>query len=289
MLGPLEWFNFADWTDGFMVGSPPGVDLGHSALVSLNYVYALERASELFTYFGLLDQDERLNTRALEFRKQADRTRRAVYNFCMDFPKGMLADVPVDETEQHSLYKKGIHSQHTNIFGILTGAIPEDDQKDIMEDVLKDRSLIPASIYFRFYLFEALKKVGMEDEYTGMLGSWERMLENGLTTFQEGDSKDRSDCHAWSASPLYHFLTLVAGISPAEPGFRSVLIRPSLGDLKEIEASMPHPQGMIEVSLERKGKEGITGTITLPGDLKGWFQWNGEEVKLVPGSQEIKL
>jgi alpha-L-rhamnosidase len=201
----------------------------------------------------------------------------------------MLADVPVDETEQHSLYEKGIHSQHTNIFGILTGAIPEDDQKEIMENVLKDRSLIQATIYFRFYLFEALKKVGMEEEYTSMLGSWERMLENGLTTFQEGDYKDRSDCHAWSASPLYHFLTLVAGISPAEPGFQSVLIRPSLGDLEEIEAAMPHPQGMIRVSLKRKGKEGLTGTVTLPGDLQGWFQWKGEEVTLVPGSQEIRL
>ena len=107
-----------------MVGSPPGVDLGHSALVSLNYVYALDRASELFTYFGVQDQDERLNARAREFLNQADRTRNAVYNLCMDFSKGMLADVPVDETEQHSLYKKGIHSQHTNIFGILTGASP---------------------------------------------------------------------------------------------------------------------------------------------------------------------
>ena len=289
MLGSLEWFNFADWTDGFMAGSPPGVDLGHSALVSLSYAYALDRAAELFTYFAIQDQDDRLGTRAREFRNQADRTRNAVYNLCMDFGKGMLADVPVDDTEQRSLYEKGIHSQHTNIFGILTGAIPEDDQKDIMELVLKDASLSQATIYFRFYLFEALKKVGMEDEYTSMLGSWERMLENGLTTFQEGDYKDRSDCHAWSASPLYHFLTLVAGISPAEPGFRSVLIRPSLGDLEEVEAAMPHPQGMIHVSLKRRGKEGITGTVTLPGDLKGWFQWKGEEVKLVPGSQEIRL
>jgi alpha-L-rhamnosidase len=46
---------------------------------------------------------------------------------------------------------------------------------------------------------------------------------------------------------------------------------------------------MIRVSLKRKGKEGITGTVTLPGDLQGWFQWKGEEVTLVPGSQEIRL
>ena len=289
MLGPLEWFNFADWTDGFMVGAPPGVDLGHSALVSLNYVYALDRASELFTYFAIMEDSESLHNRAREYRNQAQRTRQAVYNFCMDFPKGMLADVPVDETAQHSLYKSGIHSQHTNIFGILTDAILLDDQKDIMKSVLKDPTLIPTTIYYRFYLFEAMKKVGMEDQYTSMLDTWERMLGNGLTTFQEGDYKDRSDCHAWSASPLYHFLTMVAGINPAEPGFRTVEIRPSMDDLEEIEASMPHPQGMIEVSLKRKGKEGITGTISLPGDLKGEFHWNKQTVYLKPGSQEVKL
>jgi alpha-L-rhamnosidase len=288
MLGPLDWFNFADWTDGYLVGSPPGSDLGHSALISLNYVYALERASELFTYFGILDGNEELNVRAHEFMKHADRTRRAVYNFCMDFSKDLLADIPVDDTTR-SLYPKGIHSQHTNIFGLLTGAFPEDDRGDVMESVLKDRSLIPTTIYFRFYLFEAMKEQGEADKYLGMLGSWERMLASGLTTFQEGDYKDRSDCHAWSASPLYHFLTLVAGITPAEPGFRSVEIRPALGDLEHLEASMPHPQGMIEVSLERKGKEGIGGTIILPGDLKGSFHWNGQEVRLNPGSQEIRL
>ena len=289
MLGPLEWFNFADWTDGFMVGSPPGVDLGHSALVSLNYVYALDRASELFTYYAVAEDSEELTTRAREFRNQAQRTRKAVYNFCFDFYRDLLADVPVDETEQHGLYKMGIHSQHTNIFGILTDAIPLDDQKEVMKKILKDPSLIPTTIYFRFYLFEALKKTGMEDKYLSMLDSWERMLENGLTTFQEGDYKDRSDCHAWSASPLYHFLTIVAGINPAEPGFRSVEIRPTLDDLEEIEASMPHPYGMIEVSLKRKGDKGITGTISLPGDLRGEFIWEGQSVRLSPGSQEIKI
>jgi alpha-L-rhamnosidase len=289
MLGPLEWFNFADWTDGFMVGSPPGVDLGHSALVSLNYVYALDRASELFTHFAELEQSELLHARAREFRNQAERTRKAVYNLCMDFSRGMLADLPVDDPTGTELYKNGIHSQHTNIWGILTGVFPEDDVPAIMEKILEDTSLIPTTIYFRFYLFEAMKKAGVADKYTHMLQTWERMLENGLTTFQEGDYKDRSDCHAWSASPLYHFISLVAGIIPADPGFHSVEIRPSLGDLKQIEASMPHPNGLIKVQLERKGKKGIKGTIVLPDGLYGTFIWDDHGHPLSPGIQEIKL
>jgi alpha-L-rhamnosidase len=288
MLGPLDWFNFADWTGGFMVGSPPGSDLGHSALISLNYAYALSRAAELFTYFGELDRSEALLSRATEYSLQAERTRNSVYNLCFDFSRDLLADIPLDDPTR-DLYNSGVYSQHTNIWGILTDAIPEDDQPEVMKKILEDKELIQTTIYFRFYLFQALKKTGMADQYTGMLGSWERMLENGLTTFQEGDEKDRSDCHAWSASPLYHFLSLVAGITPAEPGFRSVRIEPALGDLKKIDATLPHPAGPIQVHLERKGKEGIKGTVVLPEGIPGTFFWGGSSVRLNPGTQEIQL
>lgn len=289
MLGPLEWFNFADWTDGFMVGAPPGSDLGHSALISLNYVYALNRAAELFTWFAENDNSPELAARAQQFLLQSERTRKAVYNLCYDYSSGLLADLPLDNPTSAELYKNGVFSQHTNIWGILTGAFPEDDISAVMEKIVSDSTLIPTTIYFRFYLFQAMKMAGMADQYTEMLGSWERMLENGLTTFQEGDYKDRSDCHAWSASPLYHFLSLVAGITPAEPGFRSVQIKPALGALEQIDASLPHPLGMIEVQLERKGKEGIRGTIVLPEGIQGKFIWNNFSYPLTPGSQEIKL
>jgi alpha-L-rhamnosidase len=289
LLGPLEWFNFADWTDGFMVGAPPGADLGHSALISLNYVYALDRAAELFSWFAENDNSPELAMRAQEYLLQAERTRKAVLNYCFDYSQGLLADLPLDDPTRDELYKNGVYSQHTNIWGILTDAIPEDDRSAVMEKILSDTTLIPTTIYFRFYLFQAMKKTGMADQYTEMLGSWERMLENGLTTFQEGDYKDRSDCHAWSASPLYHFLSLVAGITPAEPGFQSVQIQPAMGSLEDIKAVMPHPAGMIRVELERKGKTGIKGTIVLPEGLNGNFIWDNYSYPLIPGTKEINL
>ncbi|MCK4990279.1 MAG: alpha-L-rhamnosidase, partial [Bacteroidales bacterium] len=169
MLGPLEWFNFADWTDGFMVGSPPGSDLGHSALISLNYVYALNRAAELFTWFAELDNSPELAARAQQFLLQAERTRKAVYNLCYDYSSGLLADLPLDNPTSAELYKNGIFSQHTNIWGILTGAFPEDDISAVMEKIVSDSTLIPTTIYFRFYLFQAMKMAGMADQYTEML------------------------------------------------------------------------------------------------------------------------
>ena len=58
---------------------------------------------------------------------------------------------------------------------------------------------------------------------------------------------------------------------------------------QHIEAAMPHPAGMINVQLERKGKTGIKGTIVLPEGLHGTFIWDKQKVLLTPGTQEIKL
>ena len=288
MLGPLEWWNFADWSDEFLVGAPPGADLGHSAFMSLSYVYALERAAILFNWFAEVYNSPVYSSKAQEYFVQADRTRNAVYNLCFNYSNGLLSEIPLDDPNR-DLYKNGLYSQHTNILGILTNAFPEDDIPEVMETILSDSTLVPATIYFRFYLFEALKKAGLADRYTEMLGSWEQMLENGLTTFKESDVLERSDCHAWSASPLYHFLTLVAGITPAEPGFKSVIISPAPGPLQQIEAVMPHPNGLIEMKLERKGKDGIKGTVSLPDGLQGTFRWGEQEFPLRSGTQEIKL
>src|SRR5690606_34261690 len=122
----------------------------------------------------------------------------------------------------------------------------------VMQKVLSDTSLGPATFYYRFYLTQALKKAGLGDLYYQQLTPWRDMLKAGLTTFAEKPDPARSDCHAWSASPNYDFLATICGIMPAAPGFEKVLIQPALGDLKEVNAIMPHPAGDIRVSLQRR-------------------------------------
>jgi hypothetical protein len=115
------------------------------------------------------------------------------------------------------------------------------------------------------------------------------MINNGLTTFAERSLEGRSECHAWSAHPMYDFLATVCGIEPAEPGFKSVKIEPHLGKLNEITASMPHPLGKIEMQLKRTNNDGIEGRIELPELLTGTFIWQGKEVDLKDGKNLIDL
>ena len=89
--------------------------------------------------------------------------------------------------------------------------------------------------------------------------------------------------------PFYRESFRKAGITPAEPGFRSVNISPAPGSLEQINAAVPHPAGIISLQLERRGKEGIRGSITLPEGLQGTFNWGINSVPLVSGTQEIKL
>ena len=169
---------------------------------------------------------------------------------------------------------------------MLFRSIPQEKQKEVFEKLDSDPSLIQATFYYRFYLFRALKKVGLAERYVDMLKPWDDMIAMGLTTFAENPEPTRSDCHAWSSSPNYDLLATVCGIEPASPGFNTVKIEPNMGTLNNIEGEMPHPKGMIKVSL-KKTKKGIAGEITLPTGLSGSFVYGDNSMVLREGKQAI--
>ena len=114
------------------------------------------------------------------------------------------------------------------------------------------------------------------------------MLDIGLTTFAENPEPTRSDCHAWSASPLYEMLSLVAGIMPAASGFKKVLIKPNMGSLTSILATMPHPQGDIRVNNRKTGRQACI-VIDIPVGVVGELEWEGKIYPLEQGRKEFNL
>ena len=272
LVGPLPWWPFADWTEEWESGIAPGGSDGHSVLITLQYVYALQRTVELERTFGGEEEADRLLALANTLLD-------AVGNQAYDTDKGLFRDSLEEAT----------FSQHTNTMAILTGAVQgEDDRRTIMERILDDTTLTQAGYYFSFYIFEALREAGLGERYIEQLAPWQDMLALGLTTTPEKPPPSRTDSHAWAAHPNYGLLATVLGIRPAEPGFRSVVIAPNLGPLQRAEGKMPHPLGEIEVSLKRVGPEGVQARITLPGGLQGIFEWRGETTRLNSGAQEIQ-
>lgn len=271
MLTNLDWWNFTDWAVGFPNGIPPGADNGYSATINFQYVLALQRASKIYEYLGE-------NEKSTKAKVLAERVNAAVLKNCLDSETGLIAETP----------EKQIYSQHCNVLGILTNAIPVEKQTEIMTKILYDKSLIQTTIYFKFYLFEALLKSKKGNDYISLLDNWKNMMRDGLTTFAETDVNPRSECHAWSASPVYHLLKIVAGIQPTKPGFDGIVIAPNMGNLNTIDAKMPCKDGLIHVKLTKLRKT-LTAEITLPENNTGKFVWNKQEIALKGGIQIFKL
>lgn len=268
----MKWWNFVDYSEAFTEGTPEGAEDGNSAIITLQYIYTLQQATQLFNYFNQKEEAAHYKSLAQELNQQT-------YRLCFDHEKALMANTP----------DKKKYSQHASIMGVLTGTIPAAENKEVMERVLQDQTLGPATFYYRFYLTQALKKAGMANLYYGQLTPWRQMLEIGLTTFAEKPEPARSDCHAWSASPNYDFLATICGIMPDKPGFATVRVAPALGELTEAHATMPHPAGEIKVDLQRQGKNGMFAQVILPLNVTGKFIWQGKEIELKSGVSRIKI
>jgi uncharacterized protein (DUF2147 family) len=119
-----------------------------------------------------------------------------------------------------------------------------------------------------------------------LLAKWKDLLSLGLTTFPEG--VDRSECHAWSASPNYEMLATFAGVQPAAPGFKKVVIRPLMQSLDNVQGNIPHWAGDLQVDFVKKGKQ-LIGKVILPKDITGRLEWNGKVIDLKSGENTISV
>ena len=274
LLRKLPWWSFIDWVPK---GEIPTYDAnGESCTTTLQYLGALEDAAALEKGLG----DPLLAERYL---KRAAHARSSLTAKCWDAKRNLMAETP-----EH----KGF-SQQASILGVLFDVVPKESQHAVMENVLKIEpgakldDVLSASYYFRYYLARALEHAGMGDRYLDSLKPWRDLLPRHFSTWPETPGDTRSDSHAWSAHPIYDLLTLVAGIEPASPGFKTVRIAPHLGSLPRLQAMYPHPEGTIAVEYVKKGAA-LEAKIKLPGTLTGSFEYGGRIWKLEPGENRIE-
>ena len=264
-LQNIPYWTFSDWVNAWPRGIAPVGPSGRSAVIDFQYVWILQNAAEIERYFGYPELAARYEAKV----KALKPVLRALY---WDAMRGLYAD-----TEVHDKF-----SQHANSLAILAGF----DAGGVSSKLLTDKDLASASIYFKYYLHLALTKAGQGNDYLNWLDKWKENIDMGLSTWAETSdiSTSRSDCHAWGASPNIEFFRIVLGVDSDAPAFAKVKIEPHLGELKEVEGVVPHPQGEIQVQYKS-----WSASITLPGTVNGTFVWQGKKYPLKAGKNILTI
>jgi len=271
-LGEMPWWNYLDWVDKWPGGVPPRGPEGASAPQDLQLLMALSWAARLETALGK-------KSAAADTTAAADKLRSTIRKLYWDAQRGLFADTP-----QHNAY-----SQHANALAVLAEVVSGADARAVMERVIAPSTsgLAQCSVYFRYYLHQAMVQAGLGDRYLEMLAPWKEQLALGVSTWpEEFRSTSRSDCHAWGASPNIELFRTVLGIESLAPGFHRVLIQPHLGKLPRAAGTIPHPNGEISVRFDlREAKP--SAQVILPTGVDGELRWKGMTRPLVPGKNDI--
>ncbi|MEI7829628.1 MAG: alpha-L-rhamnosidase C-terminal domain-containing protein [Prolixibacteraceae bacterium] len=276
LMGQMDWWGALAWPRHYKNGEPPTIYEGNCTLYTLHYAYTLRHAAEIFEYLGKTYQ-------ANEYRNRADQICKAVNQLCKN-ADGFYTESPDNKQV----------SQITNLLAILAEVTNGEEAKQLMAKLLETKDWFgQVDLFLHLYLFEAMNKTGLQDNFIPQLSEWELMKERGMTTFAEvplewGEENQRSECHPWSTAPDYFFFRTICGIKPTSAGHKTVEIAPAFGDLTSIKAVYPHNLGNIELDLKRNGME-LEGSVTIPTGMNASFVWKDKKKELRAGKQNFKL
>ncbi len=259
-------WNFVDWT-GWPAGVPPEGEFGVSGVVNALYLYLLGEIAELCRLLGEVDLERHYRAR---LGAMAERFIDAFWSDEIGLFRDTLSGTGVCE--------------HTQILALLSGGLPEAVRARCIESFVSRDLPVRATVYFSFYLFELYGRIGRIDLLFERLKVFLKMRDLGLYTVLERPEPSRSDCHAWSAHPLYHLYATVLGVRPCGFGFREVEVRPQPGVLRHIRGRVVHPAGgFIEVEADDRRAH-----VVLPAGVPGRFiAPNGGVSPLAPGNNDI--
>ncbi|WPU96401.1 alpha-L-rhamnosidase C-terminal domain-containing protein [Mucilaginibacter sabulilitoris] len=270
-LKDTPYWAFVDWA-GNLWGEVKGKD-GSAAIYDLQLLWAYQWAAEMEAKIGLQDYAKIYNQKAAQLKATIQRK---YWN-------------PVKKLYADTKEKNGF-SQHVNSLAILTGVVSDAEMPTVAKQMLSDTSLTQCSVYFKYYLNQALVKAGLGNDYMNWLDKWRENIKMGLSTWAEYSdvNTSRSDCHAWGASPNIEFFRTVLGIDSYAPGFSKIKVEPHLGTLTAISGEIPHPNGKVAVGYKfEKGRWQID--INLPRATAGMLIWKAKQYPLKAGNNSFKI
>ena len=174
---------------------------------------------------------------------------------------------------------QGASDDRGNALAVLAGLSRPEEAAALEALLSKERH---ASPYMERYVLEALFELGDgSSALKRMRGRYLPMVRDPAPTLWERwdlDPAHSSYNHAWSGSPLHLLPEFVAGILPLEAGYRRYRVRPRLGPLNSVRATVPTVSGEIRLRIERQqpcveleldSPEGTIALVELPAASDG--------------------
>lgn len=218
----------------------------------------------------------------------AEQLKKNIMEDFWDEDLGLFYDYKADGSRQIT--------RHPNIFAILYDFVPEDKTRRIAESVIhSDQYVKITTPYFKLYELIAMCKLGDVERVQDYISSyWGGMLDKGATTVWErydpeaswnetlamyGMKYGTSLCHAWGGGPIYLLGRYCCGVAPTDVGYRTFEVKPDFGRYREVHATVPVKDGIVEICLEN-GKLEVMATV--PG---GTLVYGGREYELLPNKK----
>lgn len=255
LVGRLEFWEFVDWQPDWaeLAGIPRALQQGPSSIINLMYAYALGCGSSLFSAMGRKGLAE-------EYKSRREALLERIQDLCWDAEKGMYREGP--ECRQFT--------QHAQSWAVLNGLAQGEAAKEILTHAIEDGDCLKCSFSTAYEWFRALEIAGMQEAMRDSLEDWIALLELDCTTCPETPSQARSECHAWSALPMYEMMRTMAGVVPEGICWERVRIQPHTMDLEDLQGKAATPKGDISFRYERT--DGVWHySVELPEGMEAEF------------------
>ncbi len=268
LVGKLDFWNFADWNDAWneTAGAPGAIKAGPSAIINLMYAYALGEAASFMEAQGRPGLAE-------EYRARRKAILDAVETLCWDAEAG--------------LYREGPHfqqfSRHAQAWAVLNGMKEGKAAAGLLLRARERGDVLTCSFSASYEWFRALEKAGLYDEMRQELNPWIGLIDLDCTCCPETPKGARSECHAWSALPLYELIRTIAGVHAGKDG--SVLIAPHMTDLPDLKGQAATAFGPVSFDYGRDADGKRRYEVTLPEGMSGVFRFpDGREKEISAGT-----
>ncbi len=264
---PLS-FMFVDWLfpDGISTHHPPKA-LGQTCL-NMFYFGALKTAEKIYDEIGLPSD---------EIKAETTTVRQAILINLYDenkklFFEGLNTPTPenlISEWMPQNVSKR-YYRKHSNILAAYFGFFSEAENRELIKRIWDDESLGQVQPYFCHFLFEAIYRNGLREEFTRELAElWKAPVKECSKGLAEGFYKPEptynfDHSHAWGGTPMWSIPLALSGMQILEPGMKKLRFNPSLLGYKFAAVEIPTQYGVITLKL----KEGEKPEITSPKGIE---------------------